>query len=217
MSESDKEAPISKPSRSGGGKFGNAARETMQAAFVAEYVANGWQATKAAIAAGYAEKGAHVQASRMLKLPKIQEMLARYIRRQLKQTDKLALETLELIKEGAKSDLSDVAEWSDSGTTIRDSKTLPKSVTRNIKSIRITRSTDATGKTSVTYDVTMHGKDKDKEMLAKFTGLVASETPNSDPAQPAGSESSADRSERLLQIAARLKKSKSVVKKAKAE
>lgn len=46
-----------------------------QMIFVTEYIKNGGNATHAAIAAGYKEKAAHVQGSRMLKDAKVQQYL----------------------------------------------------------------------------------------------------------------------------------------------
>lgn len=49
--------------------------DARQALFVDEYIQNGGNGTRAAIAAGYAEAGAHVQASRMLRNAKVAEAL----------------------------------------------------------------------------------------------------------------------------------------------
>ncbi len=46
-----------------------------QMIFVTEFIKNGGNATQAAIAAGYSEKTAHVQGSRMLKDDKVQQFL----------------------------------------------------------------------------------------------------------------------------------------------
>ncbi len=46
-----------------------------QMIFVTEFIKNGGNATQAAIAAGYSEKTAHVQGSRMLKDVKVQQYL----------------------------------------------------------------------------------------------------------------------------------------------
>lgn len=46
-----------------------------QMIFVTEFIKNGGNATQAAIAAGYSEKTAHVQGSRMLKDAKVQQYL----------------------------------------------------------------------------------------------------------------------------------------------
>lgn len=50
-----------------------------QRAFCEQYVANGRNGTQAAIAAGYGAKSAHVRASKLLAMPKIQEFLAELV------------------------------------------------------------------------------------------------------------------------------------------
>lgn len=193
------------------------ASKILQEAFVANYVANGFKnGTAAAIAAGYAERGAAVQSSRLLSQPKIQEMIDQYVRRQLRKTDRLAMKTLESIESQAFSDITDVLEFEQDGVKVKDSKTLPKNVTRNIRAVRITKTTNAAGQTTVTHDITMHGVDKAKELLAHITGLVKSGEPTAaDPDSSA--ESSIDRTERLLQLTGRLKKSAKIAKNGKAE
>lgn len=193
------------------------AAEKMQEAFIAHYVAQGFQdATGAAKLAGYSEKNAHVQASRLLKQSKVQERIDRYCRRQLKRTDRLALKTLELIQDQAESDITDVIEFDDNGVRIpKASSQLPKRVTRNIRSVRITRTTNAAGQVTVTHDITMHGVDKAKELLANITGLTRTGEPSSGADPEGGSESTLDRTERLMQITARLKASAKIAKKAK--
>ena len=55
-----------------------------EAAFVVEYLRDGGSdATNAAIRAGYAQKGAHVQALRMLNRPKVRDAIAREMARKI--------------------------------------------------------------------------------------------------------------------------------------
>ena len=55
-----------------------------EAAFVVEYLRDGGSdATNAAIRAGYAQKGAHVQALRMLSRPKVRDAIAREMARKI--------------------------------------------------------------------------------------------------------------------------------------
>jgi phage terminase small subunit len=55
---------------------GDGAYEARTAAFVEHYIANGGNGTQAAISAGYAEKSAHVAASRLLKDDKVAAAIA---------------------------------------------------------------------------------------------------------------------------------------------
>ena len=52
-----------------------------QAQFPAQYIAHKGNGTKAAIAAGYSPSGAHVEASRLLRNPKIKEKIEKLVRR----------------------------------------------------------------------------------------------------------------------------------------
>jgi phage terminase small subunit len=58
-----------------------------QRVFVAQYLANGFNATRAAIAAGYAKANADTQGSRLLANPKVAAILARRTQEKLKKID----------------------------------------------------------------------------------------------------------------------------------
>ena len=65
-----------------------------QRAFVEEYVRNGGHGTKAAITAGYSERTADVQASRLLTKPKIREAMNKDTVELAERSAPMALQTL---------------------------------------------------------------------------------------------------------------------------
>ena len=75
-----------------------------QTAFVHEYVLNGGRAEDAAIAAGYAKASARSEASRILKLPHIQQELVRETLTRLGLAAPQALSTVMRLSEGARSE-----------------------------------------------------------------------------------------------------------------
>lgn len=81
------------------------------------YLANGFNGTKAAIEAGYAPKGAHVQASRLLKNAKVID----YIESRMKALSMRADEVIYRLSEHGRGDLRDFA-----GLTIGELKEHPK-------------------------------------------------------------------------------------------
>ncbi len=75
-----------------------------QAAFAEAYVANGGKLKAAAIAAGYPAKGAQVEASRLIRNPKIQQAIARQTMQEIGLSAAPALMQVKRLMRTAKSD-----------------------------------------------------------------------------------------------------------------
>lgn len=76
----------------------------MQEAFVTNYVANGGNGKKAAIAAGYAKASAHVEASKMLRKPPIVQALGEMTMLQLATHGPGAVARIARLSDRAKSE-----------------------------------------------------------------------------------------------------------------
>jgi phage terminase small subunit len=75
-----------------------------QEAFADAFVANGGNATEAALTAGYAKTSARQQGHRLLKLPKVQAAVEAIARDQLASHAPLAIETLRRLMTTSRSD-----------------------------------------------------------------------------------------------------------------
>lgn len=81
-----------------------------QSKFVAEYLANGMNATKAAISAGYSEKGAEVTGSQLLRNPKVKAKVEGKVTKVMDKLDLSAEKTLEYVARLAFFDPKDLFE-----------------------------------------------------------------------------------------------------------
>lgn len=75
-----------------------------QELFVSAYVSNGGNGTKAAIAAGYAEAGAHTRAYELLRMPKIQARMDTLTRAYMSECAPAAVKALMTLAVGASSE-----------------------------------------------------------------------------------------------------------------
>ena len=104
-----------------------------QKAFVTAYLSNGFNATKAAIEAGYAKTGAHVEASRMLRNPKVSQVIAKAFR------DRgIAPEAIQMLLSGVafNADVADFEPW------IRGKKSLQKLRSEGVDTRAVKSATD---------------------------------------------------------------------------
>ncbi len=88
-----------------------------QESFVTSYLSNGFNATKAAIAAGYAEKSAHVQGSRLLRNDKVAEVIRKELDSRGITPAKCEMRLAE-VAFGA--DLADFDEWLEGEKTLAE-------------------------------------------------------------------------------------------------
>jgi len=149
-----------------------------QALFVEAYAAtkNGKQS---AISAGYAEKTAHVIASRLLNIAKVEKAVDKRINELEKAARRNSEITIEMIIEKvaavAFSDIGQIANWDDSGVTIIPKDELSLAALRSIKKIivseyvKLDKQGNEVGKTVRTV-VEQKDSLKAVEMLAKLLG-----------------------------------------------
>ena len=132
---------------------------------------------KAAIRAGYAEKSAHVRASRMLTKPAIKARMAEVVRALCKNADINIERVLREYKGLAYADLREICEWGDGiGVRLFDSWELPDHAAAAVKKIkcRETQTTyhrkDGTEETVVfrETEAEMHGKCTPLDRLAQY-------------------------------------------------
>lgn len=137
-----------------------------QKRFCSEYLID-FNGMQAAIRAGYAKKAAGVQATRLLKLEKVQLEIKRLLERR---RDKCEIEAEDIIAETAAvafSDLRAVVSWNAGGVNMRDSEAISADASRSIQSV-----TSRDTKYGTTVSVKLHDKLRALELLAKLLGIT---------------------------------------------
>lgn len=146
-----------------------------QKLFVAKLVANGFNATKAAIEAGYSEKSARVTGCQLLTNPNIQEAKNKAVEEMLKDTADLKLRWLNEVNAIAFSDFRNVARFDAQGVNIIDSDQIDDDTARAIESIESTTTVTASGHEIVNRKVKLYSKTKGLDTLGKFLGMLKEE------------------------------------------
>lgn len=133
--------------------------------FVAEYLKD-FNATRAALAAGCPEKGAHAQGYELLQRPAVKELIeatqAPVI--EAKKDEREAIR--QLLENAANLDLSDLIIMGKTGCTLKEFKEIPKELR-----ILITKISNVSGKTGWKINFEVFSKEKAVEMLARIYGL----------------------------------------------
>lgn len=161
--------------------------------FVDEYLVNGCNGTKAAIAAGYAPNSAHVQSNRLLKDAKVRVKLD-YRRRKLRRKAEVTQEWIvgELLKM-AKANLGDFYRFTEDGELVINEEALKdEDATAALSSIDIMSDVLVKGTKkkilSMNAKVRLHDKGKALVDLGKHLGMwptrLPGEGPNAGDGQP---------------------------------
>jgi phage terminase small subunit len=178
-----------------------------QKMFVDYYIANGFNGRQAALKAGYSPRTVDVQASKMLKLPKVQEYLSKRIKKVLSNTDQLSVQLISKLKDIAFSNVSDIMSWStEGGADLISSDDLTDSQSYAISEIS---STPCATKEGDIYGYAVRVKQADKlkalEMLAKFVKLYEDNKPDDEEETEVNTLTKQERTNKLLEYQEKLK------------
>lgn len=180
-----------------------------QKLFVDKYVAYGFNGHRAAVDAGYSEKTADVQASKMLRIPKIKNYLAERIKYVITNTDELSIQLIEKLKIIAFSDIRDIMAWGAEGdVSLIPSEMLSKETTYTISEVSTKPYLDKDGVAQAyAFKVKQVDKLKALEMLSRFVELYEVNKDKDSEEELTASErlSKQQRTEKLLEIQNKLK------------
>lgn len=139
--------------------------ELKRKAFVEEYLKD-FNGTRAAIAAGYSDKGADVTASKLLGDPRVKSLVDAETSKvsEEKKDDREAIR--QLLENAANLDLSDFVLMGKTGVSLKEFQEIPKHLR-----ILITEVTNVSGKTGWKINFKVFSKEKAVEMLARIYGL----------------------------------------------
>lgn len=141
-----------------------------QERFCQEYLVD-CQARPAAIRAGYAKVGAHVTASRLMALPKVQKRIAE-LQKELR--ERTAITSEMVIEELAKLSFYNVQDFLKEDNSMERLKQMARDKVAPVVGIKVTETTSGTGKrkkTHVTTEIKFAPKERGLELLGKHLGV----------------------------------------------
>lgn len=138
-----------------------------QLQFCKEYLVD-FNATRAAIRAGYSENGATVQASKLLAIPKLQAEI-RNIARSFTQPEDMIRKIICELQTIAFGDMRDIAEWDGDTSVLKSSKSLGEKA-KLISELNTSTRHDKEGRTT-NIKVKLHDKMKALEMLGRYLNI----------------------------------------------
>lgn len=144
-----------------------------QKLFIKYYKANGHNATKAALKAGYSKKGVRVTASKLLSNTNIKTKLQKYSE---KINSKLEITAVDVLNELAKigmSNMKDVASWGPDGVDIKSSDDLSDDETAAISEV-----SDVLTEFSRTVKIKRRGKVAALKILKKHFDNIEDSKPS---------------------------------------
>ena len=150
---------------------------TKQHAFVHACLTNGFNATQAAIAAGYSAKTANREGSRLLSNVDIQKAISVFQSRLEEKTD---LTVERLVKEFGHIAFSNVQDYLEEGTLIADLTRMPPDKAVALAVIEITR-TEFMGTITTRTKFKLHSKIAALESLGKHLGMFEKDNRQKDP------------------------------------
>lgn len=168
-----------------------------QERFVCEYLGNGHNATaayrKAYKAEHWSEAAANVQASRLLKHPKISLRINAVTQAAEQRTEVTAARALSEMAIVALSDIGDVMDFSGPEPKLKPANEIPEYARRAISSVKVKRYTEGHGDTAREVEVTefrlwdkVSGLDKLGRHFAMFTDKFAPVNPDGQSPYDAG-------------------------------
>lgn len=142
-----------------------------QKLFIESYVATGFNGRAAALKAGYSPRTADVQASKMLRIPKLQAYLRECRQKLLNDNETHAVDWLNKVETLSNANIKNVADWDpDTGFVIKSSVDVSDKDAYGISEIQ-----SKWNKDSQRYDfkVKMVDRAKALDMKGKFIGTLS--------------------------------------------
>lgn len=146
-----------------------------QRLFVEHYIANGFNASKAAKDAGYSPKTCSEMGMENLNKPQIAEAVKKACNAVLSDVEKLKVKWLNEVNAISFSDFRKVAKFNKEGVELTDSDEMDDDTARAIESIESVTTYDKLGDKVVTKKVKLYSKTKGLDTLGKFLGILKEE------------------------------------------
>lgn len=140
-----------------------------QRAFAGEYLID-FNATQAAIRAGYSERTAYSQGQRLLKKVEVKAAIEKAIDERNARTRVTADRVIKELARAAFSDMRSYAQWGPQGVTLRESEALSQD-----DSAAVTEVSESYSENGRTLKFKLAHKDSALKMLAQHTGVFDSD------------------------------------------
>jgi phage terminase small subunit len=167
-----------------------------QKIFCEKYLQNGFNATKAAIAAGYSKKTAEKIGSQNTSKLELKEYLNKRIKSLLSDTDKITLEWVQSVLKIARADIRKAAKWNG-----KNFKLISSEEVDNDTAYAINEVSETIGVQHERRSIKFESKTKALELLGKYLAILSD---NESPA--ADKEERISREERKRRISSLVKK-----------
>jgi len=139
-------------------------------AFCAEFVASRFNASAAAIAAGYSAASAAQEGSRLLRRPRVAALISAALEQRMGELEVAADRVLIELASVAFSDLASVCSWGPRGVKLVSSDDLSQFARAAVKSVTV-----RPGKFGNTVTVSLHDKHAALQTLSRVLGLLRPE------------------------------------------
>lgn len=153
-----------------------------QQLFVNEYLVD-LNATQAAIRAGFSEKSANVNSSRMLTNANIQNAIQQGLKKKLSKPDNLSDRVISELTKIAMVDIKDFLKFDKDGVVLKNSDDVDGTMINEVSSRTIENETEQGTNRRVNLKFKLHDKMKALEMLSKYLGLLNKDTTEETPVQ----------------------------------
>lgn len=164
--------------------------------FCEKYLSNGFNATQAAIDAGYSRKSAYSIGPEILEFPEVKAYLNTRIKSLLSDTGKMTLEWVQNVLRIARADIRRAVSWDDDSVELTPSDEIDDDTAYAISEV-----SDVTTRFGRNRSVKLESKTKALELLGKYLAILSDTEP-----KPETDEERLDRDERKRIIAALAKK-----------
>ena len=147
-----------------------------QKLFVANYLANGFNASKASRDAGYSPRTAAASGLENLEKPIIAAAIKKGCEAMLGDVEKLKVRWLNEVNAIAFSDFRKVARFNGFGVELESSEKIDDDTARAIESVESTTTYSKEGDPIVNRKVKLYSKTKGLDTLGKFLGMLKEDT-----------------------------------------
>lgn len=136
-----------------------------QRVFAQEYLKD-LNGSQAAIRAGYSPRGSEVTASKLLIIPKVAELVKKGMEARAKRTEITQDWVINRLRQIAGTDMSDIADWNQSGISFKESSSLSEGARVSIQQIE-----QVMNEYGGTIKIKQYDKIRALELLGKHLGM----------------------------------------------
>jgi len=170
-----------------------------QKLFVENYIHNGFNATQAALKAGYSKKTAYSIGNENLNKPEVKKLLKKRIEAILSDTQLLTIKWLQQVQNIAFFDLRKAVEWDASGVRLKSSNIIDDNTAAAIQEVSEVETLNGGS-----IKIKANDKNKALELIGKYLAILNDNPPDAEKFETASELSAAQRRERIIELQRKL-------------